>query len=650
MNNIQKIKEKTQELLKYAHAYYDLDAPIISDTQYDKLYDELKKMEEEANFWLANSPTRKVQGETLDCLKKVKHTVPMLSADKSTNIEDVKSFIGGRKVMVSYKLDGATMVAKYNNGTLIQALTRGSGVEGEDITHTAKTIKNLPLTIPYKDYLEIRGEALIPWDKYNELNKEGNLGHPRNVSSGGLRQLSASEAAKRSIYFYAFTVVNWRDILVDTKEDSLDFLCANGFDVVPHITIPDQSGLQEALNKLNRKDYNLPTDGWCVEFSDLKYGDSLGSTAHHDRRLFALKPEIEEHLTKFRGIEYNTCRTGIVSLTAIFDTVEIGNTQVSRATLHNVDFFNSLELGLDDEISVTKFNEIIPGVVDNLTRSNTYKLIDRCPSCGCPLEIKNTGNANVLYCSNRDCSAKILSKFEHFVSKPCVNIVGFSGSTLEKLLSMELIQKFSDIYHLSRYKDIIVSMDGFGEKSYNKLIESIEKSKNIKFENFLAALGIPLIGKTASQTIAKKLPNGTWEDFMALFANNFDFTSLNDFGETMNESLWNWYNFKLEYDYSLIENIDAEFNFIREESPMIKEDEFFKDKIFCVTGSFNTMKRSDIEAVIVSRGGKLSGSVSKKTNVLLTNDADSGSSKAVKAKELGIPIMSEEEFIKKIGG
>lgn len=293
MNKIEEIKSLTAELLRYCHEYYDLDSPTISDAEYDEKFDKLYTLENEANFWLANSPTRKVQGEVLPYLEKVHHSVPMLSADKSTDIEDVKKFIGDHFVVASYKLDGSTVVAKYKNGQFYQGLSRGSGTDGENITHTVRMIKNLPMTIPYKGYLEIRGEAVIPWKYYNEMNKDGSLGHPRNVASGGLRQLNANETAKRNICFYAFTLVNWQDVGIKTKLESLHFLFDNGFDVVPHVIVPTfgDGTVECAIDFLNRENYEIPTDGWCFEYNDLEYGESLGSTEHHDRRLFALKPD-----------------------------------------------------------------------------------------------------------------------------------------------------------------------------------------------------------------------------------------------------------------------------------------------------------------------------------------------------------------------
>lgn len=642
MDKIEQIKKLTAELLQYCHEYYDLDSPTISDAIYDKKYNELEKLENEADFWLANSPTRKVQGEVLPYLMKVHHSVPMLSADKSTNIEDVKKFIGDHFVVASYKLDGSTVVCKYNNGQFIQGLSRGSGTDGEDITHTVKMIKNLPMTIPYKGYLEIRGEALIPWKYYNEMNKDGTLGHPRNVASGGLRQLDANEAAKRNIYFYAFTLVNWRDIGVKTKFESLRFLYNNGFDVVPHVQIPTYGTLEKSLAYLNREAYENPTDGWCFEYDDLEYGESLGSTGHHDRRLFALKPEVEEHTTTFRGVEYNTCRTGVVSLTATFDPVEIGNTTITRATLHNVDYFNSLELGEGDEIVVAKMNEIIPGVLQNNTCSNTYKLIDVCPSCGKPLIIKNTGTANVLYCQNENCPSRKLARFVHFVSKKGMAIDGLSEATLEKLISLNYINNFQSIYHLVDHRDQLIKLDGFGAKSVEKLLLAIEKSRNVKLENFIAALGIDGIGSSASKTIADHFENKFDYLLDATFC-KYDFTQMPDFGEVMANNLQDYFD---EY-FAGICSLANEMIFIMPEKKTVANNPF-NGKSLCVTGKLVRFTRDSINEKIASIGAKAVGSVSKNTDYLITNEA-SGSSKYKKAMELNIPILTEDEFLKMIG-
>lgn len=639
MNQINKIKELTNQLLQYCHEYYDLDAPTISDIEYDKKFDELKRLENETNFWLSNSPTHKVQGDVLPYLTKVHHSAPMLSADKSTNIADVKRFMYGHSIVASYKLDGATVVVKYNNGQFIQGLSRGSGTDGEDITHTVKMIKNLPMTIPYKEYIEVRGEALIPWKYYNEMNTDGNLGHPRNVASGGLRQLDSNEAAKRNIYFYAFTLVNWKDVGIETKFQSLKFLYNNGFDVVPHVLLPQYGTIEQTLNYLNRENYENPTDGWCFEYDDLNYGESLGSTEHHDRRLFALKPNIKEYTTIFRRVDYNTCRTGIVSLTAVFDPVEITNTTISRATLHNCDIFNNLELGEGDKISVTKFNEIIPGIVDNLTRSGTYKLIDKCPSCGATLEIKNTGTANVLYCPNLSCPARHLAQFEHFVSKHGLDIKGLSSATLELLISHGFLHSYRDIFHLSEHKNEIANLEGLGEKSVANLLKAIEDARNVKLENFICALSIPNIGISAAKAISKKF-NGDHYKFVQALSNGYDFSQIDDFGEITNKSLHDWWNSK----DPMAELLPMEMNFIVEETSSTAN---LNGKSFCITGSLTHYPNRDaLVKAIEDNGGKYVSGVSKKTDFLINNDTTSTSGKNKKAIELNIPIISEDDFLK----
>ena len=652
MTNVEKIKNLTKELLLHCHNYYVLDNPTISDAEYDKKYSELENLENEENFHLANSPTHKVQGEVLPYLTKVRHSVPMLSAAKSTNIEDVKKFIGDHFVVASYKLDGSTVVLKYNNHQFIQGLSRGSGTDGEDITHTVRMIKNIPMTIPYSGYLEIRGEALIPWKYYNEMNKDGNMGHPRNVASGGLRQLDASEAAKRNIHFYAFTLVNWKEVLpklpwvdnriVWSKWETLQFLKRNGFDVVPNICFNDSKDFnlleKEILPKLNRETYENPTDGWVFEYEDLNYGESLGSTEHHDRRLFALKPEAEGYETCFRGIEYNTCRTGVVSMTALFDPVEIGNTMVSRATLHNCDFFNGLELGEGDIIIVTKFNEIIPGIMDNQTRSGTYKLIDKCPSCGEKLIIKNTGTANILYCPNEDCVSRKIAQFTHFVSKNCMDIHGMSEATIQYFISNKFINNFKDIYYLQDHYSSLIRLDGFGKRSVDKLLQSIEDSRNVKLENFITALGIPNIGLSAAKTISNYF-NGSFNMFIESVAAEFDFTKLDDFGTTMHNSIYDY----MKDNFSMTEELASEINFVRHEK---QTDNSLEGLKFCITGSFS-QPRDSLKKALENRGAKFISSISKNLDVLFCGQK--AGSKLTKAQQLGVKVSNEEELMKMLG-
>lgn len=649
MNKIEKVKELTEELLLYCHEYYDLDNPSISDAEYDKKFDILKQLEDETNFWLANSPTRKVQGEVLPYLEKVHHSVPMLSADKSTDIEDVVKFIGNKAVVCTYKFDGGTVVLKYNSGHLIQALSRGSGYDGENITHTARMIKNLPLTIPYHGYLEIRGEALIPWKYYNEMNVDSTLGHPRNVCTGALRQLNANEAAKKNIHFYAFTLVNWREVGVKTKSESLGFLNGCGFDVSPHmICAPNRHDMSVkeqiecATAFLDRGEYINPTDGWCFEFEDLEYGESLGSTGHHDRKLYALKPARTDYTTYFRGVEYKTCRTGVVSLTALFDPVEIDNTIVTRATLHNVDYFNNLELGEGDEISVAKMNEIIPAVLDNNTRSNTYKLINRCPSCDAELVVKNTGTANVLYCPNENCQSRSLAKLTHFVSKNCMDIGGLSEKTLKALISRDLLHTYRDIYHLSEHKSTLVRIEGMGEKSVSTLLKNIEKSRDVKLENFLNAIGIPDVGLSTSKTISDVF-NGDFNAFYRAFKDHYNWSDLSDIGDKTSSNITKY----LTENETEIVDLASEMMFVMSTKTEVKENPF-SGKTLCVTGKLFNFTRDSINAKISELGAKAASSVSRNCSYLITNEA-SGSSKYKKAIELNIPILTEQEFLNMIG-
>lgn len=637
MDKIEHIKGLTAELLHHCHLYYDLDSPTISDAEYDKKFDELFALENEANFWLANSPTRKVQGSILPYLEKYQHSVPMLSADKSTNMKDVFKFAGDKDVVVSFKLDGTTMVAKYNDHKLTQALTRGTGYEGEIITHTSKTIKNLPDTIPYGGYLEIRGEALIPWKYYHEMNENSPMGHPRNVVSGGLRQLNANEAAKRNIYFYAFTVVNWKEIGVSTKAESLKFLHNNGFDVVPHMHCRGDRQIHGTILALNRELYDNPTDGWVVEFDDLAYGESLGYTEHHSRNMYALKPEVEGCHTHFRGIEYNTCRTGIVSMTALFDPVEIGNTMVERATLHNCDFFNALELGENDLITVTKFNEIIPGIMNNQTRSGTYKLIDKCPSCGTKLIVKNTGTANVLYCPNENCSAKKLAQFTHFVSRNCMDIRGLSEATLETFISLGFIHNYKDIYHLSKHRAKLIRLDGYGPKSIDNILQAIEKSRDVELAAFITALGIPNVGSSAAKTISAHF-NGNYEDFInAYFYWHFDWTTLEDFGKVMADSI----NTYLHDNLEMVNELAAEMRFVKRECKEVVDNPL-KNVSFCITGSFS-QSRDSLKEQLEAKGAKFVSGVSKNLDILFCGDK--AGSKLAKAQSLGVRVVFEDELM-----
>lgn len=646
MEKIEQIKILTEELLHHCHLYYDLDNPEISDAEYDKKYDILKLLEDEANFWLANSPTRKVQGEVLPYLEKVQHSIPMLSADKSTNIEDVEKFINNKTYVASYKLDGSTVVVKYRDGQLFQGLSRGSGTDGEDITHTVKTIKNLPMTIPYKGYLEIRGEALIPWKYYNEMNKDGSLGHPRNVCSGALRQLNSNEASKRNIYFYAFTLVNWKDVGIKRKFASLKFLFENGFDVVHHIGIyPNGSKTVEdtITEYFDRESYELPTDGWCFEYDDLEYGESLGSTGHHDRRLYALKPAIEEYETTLKDVEWTLGKTGQITPTAIVDPTEIDNTIITRASVHNISIIKSLGLKIGGKCFIHKANMIIPQILR--CDGGDFDVVPPkyCPVCGGETEVVTENASEVLMCKNPNCLGKLLGRLKFFVSKPAMNIDGLSEATLEGLINVQWVSEFKDIYHLKEYRCLWAGFPGFGEKSVDKILDAIEKSRDVKLENFICALSIPNIGKSASKTIADYF-NGDYEEFInAYFYWHFDWTTLDDFGRVMADSLNTYLHDNLEE----INELASEMRFIKRENKEVAENPFM-GKTLCVTGKLNHFTRDGINAKIAELGAKAASSVSKNTDYLITNE-QSGSSKYKKAVELNVPIITEQEFLNMIG-
>ena len=653
--NIARIKELTSLLNKYRDKYYNYSESLVSDAEYDKLFDELRELEAEEHFVLANSPTQTVGYEIVDSLKKVKHDHLMLSLDKTKSCQDLLDFAENREVALSMKLDGLTMSVKYENGKLVSAETRGNGIEGTDVLNNAKVMKNLPLTIDSKETLVIDGECIILRDDFERINAELPDGEQyatqRNLASGSLSLLDNKITSQRGLQFWAWSLIEGT---TGSFRKDMKKLQSLGFTIVPYNYFNgnnvDLYGIEDLTIKLKQTadKKGIPIDGCVITYDDIAYGLSLGNTGHHFRKSLAFKYEDETAGTILRDIEWAVGKTGVITPTAVFDSVILDNTEVSRASVHNISIIKSLGLRKNCSIKVFKANMIIPQILSCEDDGDAdFEIPKTCPCCGKPTTTKiSESGAETLWCENSDCPEKNLAKFVQFVSKPAMNIDGLSEATLKRFIDAGYVKKYADLYHLDKYKNEIIEMDGFGEKSYNKLIESIEKSRHVKLENLLVALSIPLIGKTASKTIVKSLDEATWDEFIILFETNFDFTNLEDFGKAMNDSLWDWYRSVDDdgLDYGLV----SELNFVVEEKTAITND-FIGGKVFVVTGAFNTMKRGDIEKIITDRGGKLSGSVSKKTDFLLTNDADSGSSKAVKAKELGIPIMSEEEFLKRIG-
>ena len=652
--NIARIKELTSLLNKYRDKYYNYSESLVSDAEYDKLFDELRELEAEEHFVLANSPTQTVGYEIVDSLKKVKHDHLMLSLDKTKSCQDLLNFAEDREVALSMKLDGLTMSVKYENGKLVSAETRGNGVEGTDVLNNAKVMKNLPLTIDSKETLVIDGECIILRDDFERINAELPDGEQyatqRNLASGSLSLLDNKITSQRGLQFWAWSLIEGT---TGSFRKDMNKLQSLGFTIVPYNYFNgnnvDIYGIEDLTIKLKQTadKKGIPVDGCVITYDDIAYGLSLGNTGHHFRKSLAFKYEDETAGTILRDIEWAVGKTGVITPTAVFESVILDNTKVSRASVHNISIIKSLGLRKNCSIKVFKANMIIPQILSCEDDGDAdFEIPKTCPCCGKPTTIKiSESGAETLWCENPDCPEKNLAKFVQFVSKPAMNIDGLSEATLKRFIDAGYVKKYADLYHLDKYKNEIIEMDGFGEKSYNKLIESIEKSRHVKLENFLNALGIPLIGKTASKTIAKSLDEATWDEFIILFETNFDFTNLEGFGKAMNDSLWDWY--RSVDDDGLDYGIVSELNFVVEEKTAITND-FIGGKMFVVTGAFNTMKRGDIEKIITDRGGKLSGSVSKKTDYLLTNEANSGSSKAKKAAELGTPIMSEEEFLKRI--
>lgn len=636
------INELVEFLNKCCDAYYDEDNPIISDKEYDEAYDRLVGLENSTGIHLAGSPTQKVQGHVSDKFIKVTHSKPMLSCQKTKSVDDVNKWVNGQKFYCSYKADGLTLVLKYNKGKLIQAITRGNGTIGEDVTENAKMISNLPLTIPFDRDLELRGECVMSWDAFNKVNSklEEPYSHPRNLAAGTIRQLDSSIVRDRKLSFVVFEVVSGLDDW-DDKLYKLAFCTYLGFETVK--TMVDT--IENCVKYMTAENSKYPVDGLVFEYTSEKYGKSLGATAHHEQQRIALKWADDVMETTLRDVVWQVGQSGTVTPVAVFDEVDLSGALTTRATLHNLSIVEKLELGIGDTITVYRSNMVIPKVDDNLTRSNTLEIPTVCPCCGKPLTVDDSGESKFLVCTNNNCAAKVIARFTRFVSRNGMDIDGLSDKTIETLIGLGYVHNFADLYHLNEYYDELVKIDGFGKTSVEKLVKSIEKSRAVKLENYLYAIGIDGLGMSACKEISKHF-HGDYNYFISKLEKGFDISGLSGFGETAQKSIDKWFG-NLYNDEYLEYNLSSEMRFITEN----KEDVNLTcaGLTVCITGKLNNYTRDELTEKIETLGGKVASSVSKNTNYLITNEL-SNSAKSKKAVLLGVGIISEEDFCKKYFG
>ena len=643
---LNKMKSLIAQLLAANKAYYGEDDPIMTDLEYDRHYHELEQLEQETGIVLASSPTQRVSGEVLDSLTAVTHTKPMLSADKTKSTAEIFKFIGGRMVVISWKLDGLTLVLRYEGGKLTQAITRGDGLKGEDVTHTVRVMGNVPLTIPCTDSREVRGEGVISWQNFNELNETlaEPYSHPRNLAAGSIRKLDAEESKKRQLEFLAFDLIS-ENLGGTTKWENLRFLAQMGFTTVGYSVLAanaSQEAVEQAIALYRPEEYAFPVDGLIFEYDDLAYGRSLGATGHHENRLMALKWADTLYETVFRSLEVATTRTGMVSLTGVFDDVEIDGTIVNHAYLHNLDIFKQMALGPGDNISVYKANMIIPQIAENHTKSGGCPIPSACPCCGEMLMIHTSpGGTQQLYCENTDCPARLVRKFVHFCSKTRMEIEGLAEQTLETFVQRGWVKNFGDLYELERHKADIIACPGFGEKSFARLQAAINKRRTCTLNQFIAALGIPEVGRHAGRILNRHF-GGDWDAFEQAIQEGYDFTQLQDFGKVMHDNIYAWYNNAEEA--RLWRPALDHITFLKEDTTMSENlnNNPFAGKTVVATGKLENYTRDGIQMKLLELGAKPASSVSKKTDYVIAGEK--AGSKLEKAKSLGVKILTEEEF------
>lgn len=646
MDKMERMKQLIPLLTEAAKAYYQEDREIMSNLEYDKLYDELEKLEKETGVTLAGSPTISVGYQVLEELPKEAHETPMLSLDKTKDVEALRSFIGEQKALLSWKLDGLTIVLTYEEGNLAKAVTRGNGVVGEVITNNARVFKNIPLQISYKGTLVLRGEAVITYSDFEKINQQiedvdARYKNPRNLCSGSVRQLNNEITARRNVQFYAFSLVRAENVdFENSREKQFIWLKEQGFDVVEYKVVTRDT-LDEAMEyfsaQVQKNDF--PSDGLVALYDDIAYGESLGSTAKFPRNSYAFKWKDEIRETVLKEIEWSPSRTGLINPVAIFEPVELEGTTVSRASVHNISILKELGLGIGDRIQVYKANMIIPQIAENLTRSGNLEIPGACPVCGQEARVIKTNDVECLYCMNPECQAKKIKSFTLFVSRDAMNIDGLSEATLEKFILKGFIRDFGDIFEIGKYRQQIVEMEGFGEKSFDNLMASLERARHTTLPRLIYSLGIANIGLANAKLICREFD---YDLEKMIQANQEEISGIEGIGPVIAKAFTDY--FGEEENRKRLSHL---LSHLEIEEVKKEEKQSLEGKQFVITGSVEHFpNRAKLKEYIEERGGKVTGSVTSKTHFLINNDTTSNSSKNKKAKELGIPILSEEDFLK----
>ncbi len=649
-SDIDRIKELVDILNKAGKAYYSEGREMMSNFEYDALYDELVLLEEKTGCVLSNSPTVNVGYEALSELPKERHEKPMLSLGKTKSVDELVEWLGTQKGLLSWKMDGLTIVLTYNNGVMTKAVTRGNGEVGEVITNNAKVFQNVPVTIPFKGELILRGEAVIRYSDFEKINEQipeegAKYKNPRNLCSGSVRQLNNQITKERNVNFFAFTLVKADGVdFGNSRQKQMEWLAGQGFETVEY-KIVSRDNLRETVewfeNAITGNDF--PSDGLVILYDDIAYGDSLGTTAKYPRNALAFKWTDETAQTTLRYIEWSASRTGLINPVAVFDPVELEGTSVSRASVHNISIMESLELGAGDTIEVYKANMIIPQIASNLTRSGVRDIPQVCPVCNGPTEIRNLNDAKSLYCTNPDCQAKHVKSFMHFTARDAMNIDGLSEATLEKFIQHGMIHKFRDLYHLDMHKDEIVSMEGFGQKSYDNMIAAVENSRNTTPAKLIYSLGIANVGLSNAKMIVKNFGNDIEN---VINATRDELCAIDGVGDVIADSFVSYFeDEKHREDFKeLLEELNLE------KADLSQESSELSGKTFVITGSLAHFEnRNALKELIENMGGKVTGSVTGNTSYLINNDSTSGSSKNKTAAKLGIPVITEDEFLAMFG-